>query len=74
MNYEFKICYFFLYFIFIIMPKFSNGKVTSSVIIYNRGVPNSNNSFGRLAAVNYTMLRQVARNNITNKRPIFSFM
>ena len=56
------------------MPKFSNGRVTSNVIIYNRGVPKSNNFFGRLAAVNYTMLRQVARNNITNKRPIFSFM
>ena len=56
------------------MPKFSNGKVTSSVIVYNRGVPKSFSSFGRLAAVNYTMLRQIARNNISNKRPIFSFM
>ena len=56
------------------MTKFSNGKVTSSVIFYNRGVPNSLSSFGRLTTVNYTMLRQIARNNITNKRPIFSFM
>ena len=56
------------------MTKFSNGKVTSSVIFYNRGVPNSLSSFGNLTTVNYTMLRQIARNNITNKRPIFSFM
>ena len=56
------------------MPKFSNGKVTSSVIVYNRGVPKTFSSFGNLTTVNYTMLRQIARNNITNKRPIFSFM
>ena len=28
------------------MPKFNNGKITSSVIFYNRGVPNSFASFG----------------------------
>lgn len=56
------------------MPKFSNGKITSSVIFYNRGVPNSFSSFGSLTTVNYEMLRQIARNNVQNKRPIFSFM
>ncbi len=56
------------------MPKFSNGKVTSSVIFYNRGVPNSFSSFGRLATINYEMLRQIARNNIQNGRPMYSFM
>ena len=56
------------------MPNFSNGKVTSSVIFYNRGVPNSLKSFGKLATINYGMLRQIARTNTQNKRPIFSFM
>ena len=56
------------------MPIFGNGKVTSSVIFYNRGVPNSFSSFGRLATVNYEMLRQIARNNVKDKRPIYSFM
>jgi hypothetical protein len=56
------------------MPAFSNGKVTSSVIFYNRGVPSSFKSFGKLTTINYEMLRQVARSNVQNKRPIFSFM
>lgn len=56
------------------MPNFSNGKVTSSVIFYNRGVPNTFSSFGRLTTVNYEMLRRVARNNIKNGRPTYSFM
>jgi len=55
------------------MPKFNNGKITSSVIFYNRGVPNSDKSFGRLTTVNYQMLRQVARNNVQNGRSIYSF-
>lgn len=41
------------------MPKFSNGKITSSVIFYNRGVPNSDKNFGRLVTVNYSMLKQL---------------
>jgi hypothetical protein len=56
------------------MANFSNGKVTSSVIFYDRGVPTSLKLFGKLTTINYQMLRQVARNNIQNKRPIFSFM
>jgi hypothetical protein len=56
------------------MPIFGNGKVTSSVIFYNRGVPNSLKSFGNLTTVNYAMLRQIARNNVKNGRPIYSFM
>jgi hypothetical protein len=56
------------------MPNFSNGKVTSSVIFYDRGVPNSVKSFGKLTTINYEMLRQIARNNVQNKRPIYSFM
>lgn len=41
------------------MPKFSNGKITSSVIFYNRGVPNSAKNFGKLTSVNYSMLKQL---------------
>ena len=56
------------------MPKFSNGKITSSVIFYDRGVPETLKSFGKLTTINYQMLRQIARNNIQNKRPMYSFI
>jgi hypothetical protein len=56
------------------MPNFSNGKVTSTVIFYNRGVPNSLKSFGKLTTINYEMLRQIAKHNIQNGRPMYSFM
>lgn len=56
------------------MPKFNNGKVTSSVIFYNRGVPNSFKPFGKLTTINYEMLKQIARNNVKNGRPMYSFM
>ncbi len=56
------------------MPKFNNGKITSSVIFYNRGVPNSFKAFGKLTTINYEMLRVIARSNVQNKRPIYSFM
>lgn len=55
------------------MPKFNNGKIASSVIFYNRGVTNTEQYFGRLTTINYSMLRQVVRNNIQNGRPIYSF-
>lgn len=41
------------------MPKFNNGRITSSVIFYDRGVPNSAKDFGRLTNVNYSMLKQL---------------
>jgi hypothetical protein len=47
------------------MPKFSNGKVTTNVIFYNRGVPNKDKSFGTYAAVNYSILTQ---SRIYNRR------
>lgn len=56
------------------MPKFNNGKITSSAIFYNRGIPNSFKSFGKLTTVNYSMVRQVARNNIQSKRDLYSFI
>lgn len=55
------------------MPKFNNGKITSSVIFYNRGVPNTAKYFGKLTTINYQMLRQIARNNVQNGRSIYSF-
>ena len=56
------------------MTKFNNGKITSSAIFYDRGVPNSIRSFGFLTTINYQMLRQIVRNNIKNKRPMYSFI
>jgi hypothetical protein len=41
------------------MPKFCNGKITSSVIFYNRGIPNSAKNFGKFTTVNYSMLKQL---------------
>lgn len=54
--------------------KFSNGKITSSVIFYNRGVPNTAKNFGKLTTLNYEMLRMIARFNTKQGRPIYSFM
>jgi len=56
------------------MPNFSTGKVTTSVIFYDRGVPNSFRPFGKLTTINYEMLKIIAKNNVKNGRPIYSFM
>ncbi len=56
------------------MSKFNNGKNTSSVIFYNRGVPNTFRNFGKWATTNYAMLKQIIRNNKQNGRPMFSFI
>ena len=56
------------------MPKFNNGKITTNAIFYNRGVPNSASVFGKLTTINYSMLRQIVRNNVENKRPMYSFV
>jgi hypothetical protein len=50
------------------MPKFSNGKVTSSVIFYNRGVPPSQQNFALIAGMNYSMIKQIARFNKQNNK------
>ena len=36
------------------MPKFSNGKITSSVIFYNRGIPKTDKTFGAYASITPT--------------------
>jgi hypothetical protein len=59
------------------MPKFSNGKITSSVIFYNRGVPAAATNFGMYASLNYSMLKQLIiynRNNGNNQNSIFTMM
>jgi hypothetical protein len=43
------------------MPKFSSGRITTNVIFYRGGVPNSAKNFGTYVSVNYEMLRQVSR-------------
>jgi hypothetical protein len=53
------------------MPKFNSGKITSSVIFYNRGVPPSQTNFGAMASANYSMIKTVIRNNKQNGRPPF---
>lgn len=56
------------------MPKFSNGKITSSVIFYNRGVPNTAKNFGRLASLNYSVLKQLMIYNKNNGLNTFLMM
>jgi hypothetical protein len=48
------------------MPKFNNGKITSSVIFYNRGVSQNVKNFATIASMNYSMLKQVAIYNRRN--------
>ena len=43
------------------MTKFNNGKITTTSMLYNRGVPPTQTNFVYLASVNYSMLRQVVR-------------
>jgi hypothetical protein len=63
-----------LYILIIIMPKFNNGKITSSVIFYNRGVPPRSKNFGTLASLNYSVLKQLAIYNKQQGRSVYSFM
>ena len=48
------------------MPIFSNGKVTSNVIFYNRGVQNSNKQFATLAGQNFSVIKMIYRYRINN--------
>ena len=49
------------------MPRFSNGKITSSVIFYNRGVPNDAKNFAYLASQNYSLVKQIYTHNKNTK-------
>jgi hypothetical protein len=54
------------------MTKFNNGKITSTSVLYNRGVPSTEKNFALLASINYAMLRQVARYYKKNGRQDYS--
>jgi hypothetical protein len=54
------------------MTKFSNGKLTTSSILYNRGVPPDQKYFVLLASLNYSALRLVAIHNRKQGRPVYS--
>ncbi len=54
------------------MPKFNNGKITSSVILYNRGVPKSATNFATIASLNFSMLKQLAIYNKNAGKPVYS--
>ena len=62
------------------MPKFSNGRITTNVIFYDRGVPPNATNFGTYVSLNYEMLKQLAiynrRKGIVNPlgRPIYTFL
>ena len=45
------------------MPKFSNGKITSSVIFYNRGVDPSQKLFAVYAGQNFSVIKQISKFN-----------
>ena len=43
------------------MPIFSNGKITSNVIFYNRGVRNNDTQFAALAGQNFSLIKTIYR-------------
>ena len=49
------------------MPRFSNRKITSRVIFYNRGVPNNDKNFAWLASQNYSLVKQIYTYNKNTK-------
>lgn len=55
------------------MPKFSNGRITTSSILYNRGVPNNSRNFGTAVSMNYEILKSVYRYNRKTGKTPFSF-
>jgi len=56
----------------IIMPAITRNKVTTSVIFYSRGVPNTDRNFATRATLNYSVLKQLAIYNKNNGRSNFS--
>ena len=63
-----------LYNINIRMPQFNSGRITTSVIFYNRGVPERARNFGAIVSTNFEVLKSVYRFNKRTGRPIYSFM
>jgi len=54
------------------MPKLSNGKITSSVIFYDRGVLPSQKFFAWYASQNFSVIKQIARFEKQTGRTEFS--
>lgn len=54
------------------MPKLSNGKITSSVIFYDRGVAPSQRFFAWVASQNFSAVKQIARYEKQTGRTEFS--
>jgi|UniRef100_A0A6C0BEC8 hypothetical protein len=55
------------------MAKFTSGKITSSAIIYDRGIPPVGNSFAIFPTINFEILKRLRRFDVKNKRPTYSF-
>ena len=66
------LAFFLSFFFFCQMPRFgvlNNGKITTNVLFYDRGVPPRESNFGALVAVNYEMLKNIARYHKQNNIP-----
>jgi hypothetical protein len=55
------------------MGRFSSGKITSSAIIYDRGIPPIGNSFAIFPTVNFEILKRLRQFDVRNNRPTYSF-
>jgi hypothetical protein len=54
------------------MPKFSNGKITTSSILFSSGVPQNDRRFVYVASMNYSMLKQNIIYNRRQGRPVYT--
>ena len=54
------------------MTQFKSGKITTSSILYNRGVPVDMKNFVYLASLNYGMLKLVSIYNKKQGRPNYT--
>lgn len=57
------------------MAKFSNGKITTNVIFYDRGVNQQSQQskiFGLATTMNFSMLRQMKQYTVAQKRPAYN--
>jgi len=57
------------------MPKIiSNAKYTTNLPFYNRGINKNFKQYAYYLIQNYTMIRQISRHNIENRRKRFEFI
>jgi len=55
------------------MARFTSGKITSSTILFARGIPPVGNSFAIFPTVNFEILKRLRRFDVKNNRPTYSF-